>query len=88
MFVVRNYTEVMVDNLLDSILKKSPDVCCCERCRADIKALALNNLPSRYIVTHKGEIYKKLEELNGQFRADITLAITKALIIVSTNPYH
>jgi competence protein ComFB len=63
-------------------------VCTCERCRYDIAAKALNDLPPQYIVTQKGVIYSKINNLKSQFEVDVISAITKAAILVKRNPNH
>ena len=84
----KNYTEIMVDEVLEDILKTEKNICTCEACILDIKAIALNNLPARYVVTEKGEVYKKLDSLNQQMRVDIYKALTKAINQVKKNPRH
>ena len=86
--LLSNYMEEVVDRTLEEILAHRDDVCTCERCKLDIKALALNHLPPRYVVTDKGYIYTKVNELESQFKADITVAVTNALKIIRKNPRH
>ncbi len=78
---------VLWNSTLDEILEFK-DSCGCERCRSDVKALALNNLPPKYVVTDKGYVYTKVNELATQFRTDITVAITNAMKVVSKKPRH
>jgi len=73
----------MMENVLNDI-----DVCKCEKCKLDIAAIALNKLPSKYIVTEKGELYSKINTLIQQFEVDVVSAITKAAIIVKEYPRH
>jgi len=80
--------EVEVDRYIGNILKAFPDVCQCHNCILDIKAIALNNLPCHYVVTDKGALYTKLEELNLQFETDVMKALIDAIAIVSKNPRH
>jgi competence protein ComFB len=80
--------EKAVLNILDRILESQDNLCRCEKCRLDIAAIALNNLPSKYVVTNKGELYTKVQEMEIQFEADIIREITKAIEIVSKNPRH
>ncbi len=68
---VHNYLENEVDILLNDLLKNYSDVCQCEHCLTDIKAIALNNLKPHYVVTQKGELFTKLTELELQFEVDI-----------------
>lgn len=84
---LKNYMEDAVEQMMDRILKDI-DVCKCERCRMDIKALALNNLPPKYVVTEEGELYVKTNELVRQFEVDIIKAITMAAMKVKENPRH
>ena len=86
-----NYMEVCVENAIDEILKNyegDDDICTCPRCRADIMAIALNNLPTKYVVTPKGEKFAKLISLQTQFDVDIVAEITKAIEIVKNNKRH
>lgn len=82
-----NYMEVCVENVLNNILKNY-DTCKCDRCRADIMAIALNNLPTKYVVTPKGEKFAKLILLENQFDVDIITEVTKAIEIVKNNMRH
>ncbi len=84
---LRNYTEILVENNLDKIMKKS-DVCNCEKCRADITALALNDLKPQYVVSEKGECFAKLSILENQTQINVISAIIKAIEVVSSNPRH
>ncbi len=88
--MLHNYTETAVLQLLDSILdnyqKKNGPICTCERCREDIMAIALNNLPARYIVTETGKIITQVsfEQIGG--KAQVAAQILKAIEIVHSNP--
>ena len=84
----KNYMEEAVDSTIEEILAHRDDVCTCDRCKMDIKALALNHLPPKYVVTDKGYVYTKVNELVNQFKADITVAVTNALKIIRDNPRH
>ncbi len=84
----KNYMEEAVETTLEEVLARKDDVCKCDRCKMDIKALALNNLPPKYVVTDIGYVYTKANELAAQFKTDITVAITNALKTVSKNPRH
>jgi len=84
---LRNYMEDCVDDQLLSVLR-GVNCCMCENCLFDIKAIALNSLPPKYVVTRKGQLYTKLFTLQQQFDVDIIAAITKAAVIVSRTPRH
>lgn len=78
----------MIEHLLESVLKNYDDMCKCDICIMDIKAIALNNLPPRYVVTDKGELYKKVEALDNQIQVDVIRAITNAVEQVRKNKRH
>lgn len=89
MYQLKNYCEEMVDHLLDKILNNYSDICKCEKCRLDIKAVSLNSMNPKYIVTNEGEIYTKINsELVHQEIINTTKAITQAIELVSRNPQH
>lgn len=87
MHAMKNYMEEIVMSAADDILKDI-NMCTCSKCRLDVVAKALNDLPPQYIVTQKGEIYSKINNLKAQFEVDVIAAITKAAILVKRNPMH
>ena len=54
-----NLMEDIVLNHVETVLRADGG-CCCEICKADAAALALNHLPSRYVVTDMGRTMVKL----------------------------
>jgi competence protein ComFB len=89
MYSLKNYSETLVCSMLDKILKSYDNICKCEKCKLDIKAIALNSLNTKYIVSEQGEIYTKaLAEVDKQEKINVTTAITKAIEIVAANPKH
>lgn len=85
--VLKNYMEEIVLNSISDVLKDI-NMCKCERCMMDIAAKALNDLPPQYVVTKKGEVYSKINNLKVQFEVDVIAAITKAAVLVKRNPRH
>ncbi len=85
--ILKNYMEDCVDDLIIPVLKRI-NSCTCESCILDVKAIVLNNLPPKYVVTRKGQFYTKLSSLQNQFEVDIIASITKASSMVSKNPRH
>lgn len=85
--VIKNYMEEVVMNLMDGVLDDI-NMCKCEQCVMDIAALALNDLPPKYIVTEKGALYSKANNLINQFEVDVIAAITKAAVLVKRSPRH
>lgn len=86
--MVKNYMEIIVDDTLERILEKTTLECKCEKCKDDIRALALNNLKPIYVATEKGILYTKLNEFNMQFKTDVIREIISAIEKVKENPRH
>lgn len=84
---IKNYMEEIVFNQMKDVLADI-NVCTCEKCLLDIAAIALNDLPPKYIVTEKGELYSKINTLGQQFEVDVVSAITKAAVLVKRRPRH
>jgi competence protein ComFB len=84
---LRNFMEEVVEMVYDEIIDDL-EVCKCKKCEMDIIALALNNLPSAYVVTARGEIFSKVNLLKGQFEVDAISAITTAAAVINQNPRH
>jgi len=85
--VVKNISEDLVDMYLDECIENS-GVCGCDRCRADVKALALNNIPTHYAVSEMGKALQRARILCTQYQTDIIFAIMNAALIVKENPKH
>lgn len=85
---VKNYMEEVVDHVLARMLKDMPEICVCERCVSDIKALALNAVKPKYVATPTGEVYTKVNELSMQFEVDAIKAIAEAIEKVKASPRH
>lgn len=84
----KNYMEVAVDHVLPNLMKAFTNICFCEKCQMDIKALALNNLQPHYIVSERGQLYTKVQEMGIQFEADVMKALIDAIAIVGAKPKH
>ena len=83
----RNLMEELVDNRLDEYMR-SESVCRCERCRADVMALALNNLRPKYIVSVNGEVYSRYDAMKAQLQADVVMTIMNAIAVINKCPRH
>ncbi|MBL4935684.1 late competence development ComFB family protein [Clostridium sp. YIM B02515] len=88
MYHLKNYMEILVDEILPGMLVKENTICKCERCIMDIKAIALNRLPAKYIVSDIGEIYRRYDELGKQLEIDVMEAIMRAIELVKLYPKH
>ncbi len=85
---VYNYMEDIVKDTLEDLVSKKGDICKCGKCKLDMMARALNRLPPKYIVSDKGRIFTKLQEVEVQFRADVARELTKAISHITKNPQH
>lgn len=83
-----NMVEEEVKNEVLYQLSKMNNVCSCKKCIADITAIALNNLKPIYVVTHKGETYTRIKEMEIQFMADVTKEVSNAITMVKKEPHH
>ena len=82
-----NIMEDIVEDKLAEMLK-TESCCKCERCIEDMTALALNKLPARYVSTHNGELFSKLDSTIRQNCVDLNIAVAAAIEAVSKNPSH
>ena len=67
-------------------LHKSCDFCSCEQCRLDILALALNQLPPRYVVTDLGDTYSRADMLETQKRSISSARCSMPLTCTAASP--
>jgi len=84
---VKNFMEIIIDDEIDDIIQNI-DMCKCDKCIDDIKAIALNNLKPRYCSTQRGEVFSKTEELRTQFRVEIIKEVIMAAEVVKTHEHH
>jgi competence protein ComFB len=83
-----NYMEEAIKRVLEELLVEESysDIKFTEKMKLDILAYALNRLPSRYIVSEKGHLYTRVDELRQQFKTDIVVELSKAIHQIRANP--
>ena len=83
-----NYMEEVVKRSLEELLDEPAykNIGLDEKAKLDVMAYCLNRLPPRYIVTEKGHLYSRLNELKQQFKTDIVVELSKAIEHVKANP--
>lgn len=86
--MVKNYMEDLVENSLNEILSSYPNICKCDECKDDIRAITLNKFKPIYFVEAKGNVYSKLDSLESQFKTDIVTELIKSIEVVYSNPEH
>ncbi|MCL2077626.1 MAG: late competence development ComFB family protein [Oscillospiraceae bacterium] len=83
-----NMMEKMVELRMEERYK-SEEYCSCEQCIEDIKCIALNNLPPKYVSTTKGELFTKIDQqMVRQNVLDIDVAVINAIEYVTKRPRH
>ena len=81
--VLVNVAELAVKERIEEAMDKFK--CCqCDHCVKDVIALAVNNLPPKYIV--RNELDQALEI--RRYDADVISALVNAVIKVNQNPRH
>lgn len=82
-----NVMEEIVDEKIAQML--SGENCCkCKRCLEDMKAIALNKLPAKYVSSYNGELFTKLASIARQNSVDINVAVANAVDCVASHPSH
>lgn len=79
-----NVMEILVNDIVEDMAGQGK-MCACRRCRLDISAIALNNLPPAYVVTVEGESVKSGM---AQYRVDALRMVSRAIEIVTKFPHH
>lgn len=82
-----NVMEKIVEDQVGYFMKQL-DVCTCDRCVADVKALSLTYLPSKYIVTARSTVAPLLNFYTNKFIGQVTVELTKACRTVKEFPHH
>lgn len=85
---LHNIMEDKVTDVTNRLMRGDQDFCTCDRCKLDVIALALNAVPSKYVVTDKGELFGRANLMTNQSDADIIKEVTKAIDIVRNSPRH
>lgn len=82
-----NVMQILVEESIDRYAKMF-DVCRCQHCMADIKALALTQLPAKYVVLEKSKEAAMMNFYRYRYESIITIELAKACNTVSLSPHH
>lgn len=82
-----NVMEYVVKSKAKEYMEKF-GVCLCDHCIADVTALALTNLPPKYIVVEPPSASPLLNFYSNRFSQQIIVELTKACSVVKENPHH
>lgn len=83
-------------NVMEELLKQQDlegtmkrfDVCTCPRCNADVRALTLTALPSKYVVIGQNSMSPVLNYYENKFKIHMLTALNKACSTVRERPHH
>lgn len=82
-----NVMEFVVKSRAKDYMEKF-EVCLCDRCVADVTALALTHLPPKYIVVEPPAASPLLNYYSNHYSQQIIVELTKACSVVKENPHH
>ncbi len=82
-----NVMQILVDEKADEYMKMF-GICCCDKCRVDVRAYALNHLPPKYVVLSQNERVPRLTVYESRFASDITAKLIQACKKVMLTPHH
>lgn len=82
-----NVLEQTVDNNIDEVMEQE-GCCMCERCRLDARALVLNQLPPRYVVTEAGMAFEECKQAAIQNRISLYQVMLDAAHKIKAKPHH
>lgn len=85
--VYTNVMQILVEEKADEYMKMF-GICCCDKCRVDVRAYALNRLPPKYVVLSKHERVPRLTVYENRFASDITAQLVQACKQVMLTPHH
>ena len=80
--------EDIVEEVLKDYLKNREDICKCNRCMMDMKAYVLNKVPAHYVVSDRGYLHWKLDEMKTQFNVDNLSVVVEAAEKINNNKRH
>ena len=87
--------EVICANIMEILVERKAEtymelfgLCCCDRCKMDVQALALTELPAKYVVMAKNELPLRLSLYEGRMNTAITAQILRACKVVLAEPRH
>ena len=86
-YIYINVMETFVKEVIVDYMKQYGS-CTCNRCIIDTMALALTNLPSKYIVAEKGGLYPLMNVYRTKYAAQISTEVLKDCLTVGKFPHH
>ena len=85
--ICANIMEILVEHKAETYMELF-GLCCCDRCKMDVQALALTELPAKYVVMAKNELPLRLSLYEGRMNTAVTAQILRACKVVLAEPRH
>jgi competence protein ComFB len=86
---VINALEEAVGQAYDELRPVHPELCGCDRCRADVMTYALNQARPRYVVGDAlGSAVTRVTLSRDQAKAELAVIVLDAMIRVARKPHH
>ena len=86
-YICFNVTQALVEDKADKYIKMF-GLCGCNRCRIDVIALALSNLPAKYVVAKPHELIPRLSMYEQKYNAAVVTQVMGACRKVLDRPHH
>ena len=86
-YICYNVTQALVEDKADKYIKMF-GLCGCNRCRIDVIALALSNLPAKYVVAKPDELIPRLSMYEQKYNAAVVTQVMSACKKVLDRPHH
>lgn len=86
-YICFNVTQALVEDKADKYIKMF-GLCTCNRCRIDVIALALSNLPAKYVVAKPHELIPRLSMYEQKYNAAVVTQVMSACRKVLERPHH
>lgn len=84
------YTNVLQELVEETSIYYTTNMlqCHCRRCIADMKALALTNLPSKYVVLEKSKRAAYMSVYAARYEKELSVQMMRACVIINEHPHH
>ena len=86
-YVSVNVMQALVEEKVDKCMAEA-GMCTCPRCRIDVIALTLSQLPSKYVVLHANDTLPMLTVYANRYSTVVTSQIMAACQRIKDNPRH
>lgn len=86
-YICFNVMQALVEDKAEKYIKMF-GLCSCNRCHIDVVALALSNLPAKYVVAKPHELIPRLSIYEQKYSASIVTQVMSACRRVLDRPHH